>query len=230
MKLYAVGILLLFFVGLIRWWTDVSWNEPHWDEIAYLDAVEALQDGRSPYDAPKFVYNPPFALLVARLSGAYSPIDALRLFRVLGLLGLAGLVWVSLEGTRWRFSTRLFVGLAIVTLSPMVATSMLYGNVTLLFAGMSVCALSWAANRGVRLWVSPRIGCWQQTDGRTSPGGSFGGTQGLSSFRWFGSRSGRCSHTMLGPEVPSGSSTPCRRTAGCVLEHLTPPCALLFRY
>jgi hypothetical protein len=140
----AVGLAIVVLVGagLVRWWGDVGWDQPHRDELAYIGAVEALARGGSPYDAPSFVYNPPFAVLLGSLSRAFGMETSLRMLRTLGLLGLAGLVWASLSLTRWRYGTRLAVGLAIVVASPLVAFAQLYGNVSLLFGALPVVALA----------------------------------------------------------------------------------------
>ena len=89
-----------------------------------------------------YVYNPPFAHLLRLATQQFRVQPTLILLRILGVLGMAALVWSSVQLTRWSLRVQLFVSMILLLESPMLASALYHGSVTPLFAGLPVVALA----------------------------------------------------------------------------------------
>jgi hypothetical protein len=146
LRRHAAAVLLLFALGLARWWPQLAWEQLHYDELDYLHEATLVRQGQSPYGEPRFLYPPSFAVLGAAALELLPPIELARVVRGLDLLGLVAAAWVAALGTPWRRRWRLLAAALVVLLAPGFGLAAEYGNVSPLVVGLSLVG-SWMAPR-----------------------------------------------------------------------------------
>lgn len=140
---------LLPWFGLLLLWSGWLFHpRPSHDEGVYIRAFLAVQQGRSPYTLPGYLYPPPLAYLGSLVLSLFGQQATLSFLRFVNLFASFWLVRLALQPFRLRPVTLLFCSLAAVVFLPPVAHGLEVNNLSISTAALGIAAF--------RLWpVSP---------------------------------------------------------------------------
>jgi hypothetical protein len=110
------------------------------DELAYVRGFYLAGQDVSPYKAPYF-YTPTFAYAGAWMMRHLGETATIVAIRAANLFGLAALAWCSFAWVPWPWRRRVVASAAVICVSPAVRLGVLWGNLSLLVAGMLVVGL-----------------------------------------------------------------------------------------
>lgn len=137
----ATRLLLLFALGLVWYGPRVLAPGRLGDEGQYFDAFESVLAGRSPYDVAGYYYPPAFALVGARMLGAFGEHPTAIALRLANLTGVVAACACAVCWMPARGRARHVTAAALLCLAPPVNAAMTYGNVSGLACGAVLASL-----------------------------------------------------------------------------------------
>lgn len=139
---HALALLFLLAVGALRW--NGALRDPRLavDESDYTAAFTAISHGENPYEVPRFIYPPAFAVVGAAAAERWGEMPLVYAFRVLNLLGAAVLIWLSLSITSWSYRIRVGLGAALIALWAPIHQGIDCGNISLAVIGLTLAAMA----------------------------------------------------------------------------------------
>lgn len=145
---YALALLFLV-VATLRFDYLVA-PDPHYDEGLYLEAGELHRAGGTPYAQRYFNYPPPLVQLLGLAGRGGWTRELVLGWRVVNLVAIAGLAWLSAGRLRERGVTRWLVALVVAS-SPVIGHALDWGNLSPLVAATALGAFAVERRRP---WVS----------------------------------------------------------------------------
>lgn len=133
--------LVLAALGALLWAPRLATPELLADEFFYLPSFALVAEGRSPYENRAFLYPPQLAVLGAWATARLGALPFFACLRLLEYLGIVAAATVALARTPWSFRARVVAGVALLWLSPAVASGLRLGNVVFAAIGAALVAL-----------------------------------------------------------------------------------------
>jgi hypothetical protein len=136
---FVLALLLL----ATLWWLPQN-RSPHAlvDEVSYFRAADLIQQDRSPFEEPSYLYPPPLAIGLAAIENRLGPQPTRLLLRHLDLaLGCLG-VWIALRLLPWSWRSLFPLALVYLCFAPPFATDVVRGNLSASATGLTMLALA----------------------------------------------------------------------------------------
>ena len=136
-----IAIVVLFGFGILWWWSYLYF--PMWtpDGNTYVNGINLVRQGRSPYEHYVFPYPPTIAILGAWITELLGN-DAFRVgFRYANLLCGFLVIWGSLYITRWPWLIRLILACVGIFFLPILVSGIENDNLSMLASCTAIMAL-----------------------------------------------------------------------------------------